>query len=327
MELLDRYLQAIKTFLTGKNQDDILLELRESLLSQMEEKEQSLGRPLTNDETEAIIRESGPPFMVAARFGPHRSLIGPELFPFYWLALKVLLFVALVAQLIESSIRVFVNSDASSLLAIPRNLLFEAVWITGVFAIVEYALSFANVKAKKIQWNPKSLPKLRRDTKVASRIESVAAIIFGLAGLVWLRTLPNSLVLAGQPDITFAPIWSMMCRFFVLLAIAAVVRGIVLLIRPHWAAFNAWSLLLMNAATLVAFYLLFRAGSWFSVLSTTSNRPHWQATVALLNQVFYYGLLVSVVGTADAVAWDLYQCLRGKSSPTRSNGYRWRTTS
>ena len=51
MELLDRYLQAIKTFLTGKNQDDILLELRESLLSQIEEKEQSLGRPLTNRPT------------------------------------------------------------------------------------------------------------------------------------------------------------------------------------------------------------------------------------------------------------------------------------
>jgi hypothetical protein len=327
MELVDRYLQAIKTFLTGKNQDDILLELRESLLSQIDEKEQSLGRPPTSEEVESIIRESGPPFMVAARFGPHRSLIGPALFPFYWLALKVLLFVALVAQLIESSIRVIVNSDTSALFAIPRNLLLEAVWITGIFAVVEYALSLANVKWKPIRWNPKSLPKLRGELKVARRSESIAAIIFGLAGLVWLRTLPNSIFLAGQPDLVFAPIWSMMYRFFVLLAIAGVLRGIALLIRPHWAAFNVWSHLAMNAATLVTFYFLFHAGTWFAVSNASSNRPHWEAVVATLNQVFYYGLLVSVIGMAVAVAWDLYQCLRGKTAQAQSNGYRWRTSS
>src|SRR5450432_4222473 len=88
MELLDRYLQSIKTFLTGKDQDDILRELRESLVSQMEEREQSLGRPLNGDEVAAIIRENGPPFLVAARYGPHRALIGTTLFPFYWYALK-----------------------------------------------------------------------------------------------------------------------------------------------------------------------------------------------------------------------------------------------
>jgi len=327
MELLDRYLQAIRTFLTGKDQDDILLELRESLVSQMEEKEQSLGRPLSSDESEAIIRESGPPFMVAARYGPHRSLIGPALFPFYWVALKLGLLFALIAQLLVGSIRVIVNSDASAILTIPATLFTVAASITLSFAVVEWALSFAQVKVKKIEWNPKSLPKLRREMKMASRTESVAAIIFGLAGLVWLRTLPNSIFLAGQPDLTFAPIWSMMYRFFVLLAIAGVVRGIVLLIRPHWAAFNAWSHLAMNAATLVAFYFLYRAGNWFSVLSTSSNRPHWEAVVATLNQVFYYGLIVSLVGMAAAVAWDLYQCLRRKPAQGHLNGYDWRTTS
>src|ERR1700683_4696586 len=103
MELLDRYLQAIKTFLTGKDQDDILQELRESLLSQMDEKEQALDRPLTGDEIEAVIRQSGPPFVVAARYGPHRSLIGPALFSFYWLALKLGLLIALIVQLIAAA--------------------------------------------------------------------------------------------------------------------------------------------------------------------------------------------------------------------------------
>jgi hypothetical protein len=119
MELLDHYLQAIKTFLAGKDQDDILQELRDSLLSKIEEKEQSLGRALTSDEIEQIVRDSGPPFLVAARYGPHRSLIGPTLFPFYWQALKWGLLAALITRLIVATIVVFLSSNLSDLFAVP----------------------------------------------------------------------------------------------------------------------------------------------------------------------------------------------------------------
>ena len=319
MELLDRYLQAIKTFLTGKDQDDILLELRESLLSQMEEKEHSLGRPLTSNDIEAIIRESGPPFMVAARFGPHRSLIGPALFPFYWLAIKLLLLIALVFQLIESSIRVIVNSDTSTLFAIPSNLFFEAVWITAIFAGVEYALSFANVKVKPIRWNPKSLPKLRGEVKVVRRSESIAAIVFGIAGLIWLRSLPNGIFLGGRPDLQFATVWSTLYWLFIGLAVAGIARSVVLLINPYWAAFNRASGLLMNAATLVGFYMLFRGGPWVFVLNTSANRPHWDAVAVLLNQVFYYSLLCAVILISVRLAWDLYALVR-QVYPRKTSG-------
>ena len=281
-------------------------ELRENLLSQMEEKEQSLGRPLATGEVEEIIRDSGPPFLVAARFGPHRSLIGPALFPFYWLALKWGLLIGLIVRLIEATIRIIVNSDTSALFAVPGVIIPVFAATTAGFAGVEWALTFANVKMKKINWNPRSLPKLHSQTKMVRRSESVAAIIFGLAGLVWLRSLPNSLFLGGWHDLVLAPIWSMLYWFLFVLVIATVLRAIVMLVNPYWATFSAWSRLAIDVFNLIAVSLMFRAGTWFSVLATTSDRAHWEAIAAALNQTLYYGLLVTMVAMAVNVAWDLY---------------------
>ena len=43
MEMIDRYLQAVKFSLPRAQRDDIIKELRDSILSQIEEKEAVLG--------------------------------------------------------------------------------------------------------------------------------------------------------------------------------------------------------------------------------------------------------------------------------------------
>ena len=47
MDLLERYLNAVRFFLPQKNQDDIVRELSENLISQMEDRQEELGRPLS----------------------------------------------------------------------------------------------------------------------------------------------------------------------------------------------------------------------------------------------------------------------------------------
>src|SRR5436305_11555632 len=90
MELLDRYLKAVKAYLPGKQQDDILNELSENLRSQMEDRAAELGRPLTDAEQEAFLLRHGNPIEVAGRyltdqrsFTFGRQVIGPVLFPLY----------------------------------------------------------------------------------------------------------------------------------------------------------------------------------------------------------------------------------------------------
>jgi hypothetical protein len=89
MELLDRYLKAVKFWLPKAQKQDILAELSDDLRSQIEEQESELGRPLEKAEIEAILKKAGPPMLVAGRYLPQRYLIGPALFPIYWFALRL----------------------------------------------------------------------------------------------------------------------------------------------------------------------------------------------------------------------------------------------
>ena len=90
MELLDRYLHAVRKRLPGKPRDDIVAELRDILLTQIEAEETSRGRRLSEDEIAAMLKRFGRPMTVAARYGASNYLIGPALYPAYLASLKLL---------------------------------------------------------------------------------------------------------------------------------------------------------------------------------------------------------------------------------------------
>jgi hypothetical protein len=56
MELLDRYLQAVRFWLPKAQQQDIIAELSSDLRSQIDDRETELGRPLDDAELEVILR-------------------------------------------------------------------------------------------------------------------------------------------------------------------------------------------------------------------------------------------------------------------------------
>jgi hypothetical protein len=58
MDLLDRYLAAVAALLPKTQREDIVAELRDTLLNQMEEKEAELGRPLTPRSARPCSRRS-----------------------------------------------------------------------------------------------------------------------------------------------------------------------------------------------------------------------------------------------------------------------------
>jgi hypothetical protein len=89
MEMLDRYLQAVKFWLPAAQREDIAAELSEDIRSQIEEKESSLGRKLNESEVAEILKARGRPVLVANRFLPQEHLVGPVLFPIYVFVLKI----------------------------------------------------------------------------------------------------------------------------------------------------------------------------------------------------------------------------------------------
>lgn len=89
MTLIDQYLRAVALLLPKDKREDIVSELRELILSKIEARESELGRTLTDDEIEAVLREIGHPLVVASRYreGP-QHVVGPTLYPYWVFAVK-----------------------------------------------------------------------------------------------------------------------------------------------------------------------------------------------------------------------------------------------
>jgi len=107
MDLIERYLKAVGAQLPAAGREDILAELRDLLMSRVEEREAELGRPLTEAEVEAVLREVGHPLTVAARYGAGpQHVVGPELYPWWLFGVKTALTVLVLLTAVGAVARI-----------------------------------------------------------------------------------------------------------------------------------------------------------------------------------------------------------------------------
>jgi len=90
MDMLEDYLRAVSRLLPREKRDDIIAELRDEILMRIEAKEEELGRKLTPDEIEQLLRDFGHPIVVAARYRDEpQYAVGPALYPFWSFAVRI----------------------------------------------------------------------------------------------------------------------------------------------------------------------------------------------------------------------------------------------
>lgn len=113
MTLTERYLKAVAAQLPKADRDDIIAELRDAIQTRMEDREEALGRPLTEAEEEAVLREVGHPLTVAARYGSGpMHVVGPELYPWWMFAVKVALMALAAITLLGLVVRTLASGEA-----------------------------------------------------------------------------------------------------------------------------------------------------------------------------------------------------------------------
>jgi hypothetical protein len=101
MDLIEEYLRVVAALLPRGQREDIVAELRDLILTRKEAREEELGRPLTPDETEAVLREIGHPLVVAARYGEGpQHVVGPMLYPYWLFGVKAILALEAVIALV-----------------------------------------------------------------------------------------------------------------------------------------------------------------------------------------------------------------------------------
>ena len=333
MELLDRYLQAVSKHLPGARRQDLLAELRANLEAQLEDRQEALGRGLTEGEAGDWLREMGAPWQVAARYLPQQSLIGPMIFPVYWYALRMALLWALVIYTVVSALLVALGTQgagavAGAVLRAPDVLFMVAAWVTLVFAGIEFfALRFPGscdeVLRKMMEWSPASLPpveKSRRGRAPRSFAHAMAEFVFGVLFLVWLVLVPFYPFLLLGPGVVYLhaspfEITHAVAVFFywvVGLNVFQVAWRGVDLARGSWQRPRRMQQLLFEAYGLIPMVVLLTAPGHAVVRlkHPAVDGAHYAGTVSQINAGVHQGLLVLMVIVVLQFAWNLWQWAR-----------------
>jgi hypothetical protein len=324
MDLLERYLQAVRFFLPRRNQDDIVRELSENLISQMEDREAELGRPLTEDERADILRRHGHPMLVAGQYRSRQQLIGPVFFPIYLFALKIGLGVAVLVSLVVAGMNAILTGNplhhaAAAFFEFPGRGLMVFAWTTLSFALLDLAQS--RMKLPRT-WDPRRLPRVVKAEHRIARFDSLCELIFTAACVVWLLLIPGSPFLLMGPGAAFletAPIWRMVYEPILLLTAATAVVSLVNFVRPYWTPARSVARIAIHAISVLVWILLLQSGEWVVAKSgaTMPGGVDIERIVDLANAGCRMGLMVAtIIGLLEVVRELRRLISRRKSSST-----------
>lgn len=269
MKLLDRYLQAVRALLPKGQQDDIIQELSDAILSQMEDQEADLGRPLTEAEQEAILQRYGTPMRVAGRYQKDqrsvafgRQLIGPVLYPLYIKILLLNLAITIVVSGVAAVAFASHQSMRQTAEAMLSHFIFQFAIVTGIFILAQRS-------GEKFPWGWKSPPTASRppakDERRIPRSQSLADLIVSGILLLWLPALPYypaTIFGHGTSLLRFGPGARILFQAVFPLLLLGVIRSCILLVRPRWVRLYWLMRLAATSASLVVLGLSLQVGQW-----------------------------------------------------------------
>jgi hypothetical protein len=299
MDMIDRYLNAVAAQLPQDERADITAELRDLILSRFEAKEEALGRALSEDEQEAILREIGHPLVVAARYrkGPD-SLVGPELFPYWLFGVKAGLMVLGAIYAITLILRLISGPDSAGqaisqafhgffgagLTLIGAATLAAAIfehqgirpaWLTkwrvkdlGAFGLADpaaWGASMAGTDKAKATWSP-----TRQANAWPGGDHLFSFLAAGLFVLWWIGVLHfqplDSIGMRGEDaTISGAPVWSILFAPILLYALAQMAVDLASFVRPRAVRMRAAARIVIASVGLWLTWRIIEAGHWFTL--------------------------------------------------------------
>jgi hypothetical protein len=306
MTLLDAYLDAVRSLLPRAERSDIVAELRDALLSQIEDEQRAHGRALTDAELGAILQRFGSPDAVAARYTPPRYLIGPQVYPHYVFWAKVVMGPLGVMLLVLVALSLASDEPLRSIgrvlwtgtLIVLGNLAF----VTLIFVLIERASRKLGGSAS---WDAREVPSspwgsmgwwTLRPTRPARRtfiprsdaIAGLGASVFWLVW--WTDVVPiNRWLLWNRLALEPAPIWDDLTPLALLVILGSLVTRAIALARPRAVLVYEIAGLLLGGGLLA---LAVRALAGGPLLVVTAPDSPAAPLAALLNTAGWAWLVV-----------------------------------
>lgn len=314
--LVDHYLLQLRTLLPAKQRDDIAAELRESIRSTVEGRERELGRALTDDEVNEVLRGFGHPMVVAGRYLPMQQLIGPDVFPLYWYVMQaVLIVIAVVAGLLVGVALLTAPNAAQAAFQVAVSFwwlaLQAAAIVTLAFAGLDYCkarFSFLDkFDARNLTagvWGVRGAPLSaipRTDT--VFEIATTAILLFWWVEWLVFPSTWLGVVLRLSPAID---------RFFypvLALCIVELVRLGVDLVRPYRTVPRVALRLALNLAWVAVFVLAYRTESLVEIAENLSSENP-ERVLAMARASMSIALFVLAGVSAILAATDVVRLVR-----------------
>ena len=330
MQLVDRYLQEVKRYLPAVQRDDILKELSANILGEMDDRESTLGRTLTEDEQIAILQQQGSPMVVASRYRNDqrsftfgRVIIGPALFPLYAKILTLnLTITVVVSSIVMTTLGLHVGLTA---LFWPALLQFSIV--TAIFAAIEQSQNKFHILD---HWNPRALPPVRDPLKISRAntfFEMFCNLVFVLCWLhvpgatyavayMFLGPAVRYLEPVSADPLVYAPAWQIFYLPILLFVLLSMAQQGLNFAFPRWTRNRLIARVSLSSLGLLLTFLLFRAGDLFLVNPDAANATQYASLAVAINAVVHYSVLGGALITLCQIVWQIRRILRLTPQPS-----------
>jgi hypothetical protein len=317
MELLDRYLQAVRFWLPKEQQNDIVTELSDDLRSQIEDREAALGHPLNEDEMVALLQQAGHPMRVAGRYLPQQSLIGPMLFPLYRFVLKCVAFGYLAPWMIVwLSLMLFwpeyrAEHSGLALLGTWATFWSLALSLFGVITIVFAALEKFQANIPWLnRWDPRKLPRIAQPKQRVSRVESIFGVVFSVIFILWWLGLPRYAHSLFGPAVKTLSLNPALRAYFIPVLVPTAIllaQQCINLVRPQWTWLRTFSLLVADAISLCILASIARIYPFVFLAETGKDAA---SLAMVLNQVIMWSVIGATVGVGIILIIHAVQAIK-----------------
>lgn len=209
MNLLDKYVTEVGKHLPHKNRADIQAEIRSTLQDMLDERSAAAGKPIDDALTTEVLKEYGAPAKVAESYRGAQYLIGPRLYPFFEMVVKIVISVLLGVALLSFGLNFANNTSGPGFVDALGQFLAQLVGgiivafgnIVIIFAILERVLPPTDLEkdfAEK-EWDPAELLREPDPDRVKAS-EMIATVVFTAIGLAILNLYPNLIGFAYTAD-------------------------------------------------------------------------------------------------------------------------------
>jgi hypothetical protein len=316
--LIDRYLHNVRLSLPSARRHDIVRELAEDIRSQVADREEELGRPLTDAEQDALLKQFGHPLALATRYGPQRHVIGPALFPVYWMALKIALGGALAVN-VALAIAFLVNGQPvgralGHLGSFPfTTAVIVFGWVTLVFALLDLNLP----RLMQHAWADMKGLSLPPAEGTGRRWSLIAEIVGGTVFLFWWLAIPQSPFLVFGPAASFlalAPIWQQLYAPITVMWLLSLAVLWAVLLRPDWSRVRTIGRFVGDGLSLVLAAILLQADAVVQLAPGVEATDRLLGVVRFINAQAKIVVLIWLLASLWQIVYTMYLVATARST-------------